>query len=126
MSSEIVYDLEPRTFEFAARVRRWVRTTKKTVTTYDDLKQVIRSSGSVGANYIEAQEAISPKDFALRIKICRKEARESHYWLRLLAENIDEEQPELLLLIQESLELAKIFGSIVKRKLELLANDARA
>ena len=51
---------------------------------YEDAKQVVRSSGSVAANYLEAQEGLSRKDFFYRIKVCRKEARESGLWLRLI------------------------------------------
>ncbi|HLX13466.1 MAG TPA: four helix bundle protein [Bacteroidota bacterium] len=53
-------------------------------------KQVLRSSGSVGANYIEANESLSKKDFLLRIRICRKEVKESRYWLQLLLETNSE------------------------------------
>ena len=56
----------------------------KNITNTEDGKQLIRANGSVGANYIEANEALSRKDFVLRIKLCRKEAKESRYWLRLI------------------------------------------
>lgn len=63
----------------------------------EDSKQLIRSSGSVGANYIEANEALSKKDFRMRIKISRKEAKGSRYWLRLVdidgSEDLAEERP---------------------------------
>lgn len=77
--------------------------------------QLIRSSGSVGANYIEAQEALSKKDFGMRVKICRKEAKESHYWLSLLSELPDTLLPEQRALTQEALELTKIFSAIVEK-----------
>lgn len=68
----------------------------------------------MGANYIEANKALSKKDFILRIKICRKEAKESRYWLRLLeaAEKVGSERD---LLIQEAQELMNIFGAIVRK-----------
>ena len=78
------YDLEERTLKFAKRVRSFVKKLKKTITNTEDGKQLIRASGSVGANYIEANEALSKKDFVMRIKICRKEAKESGYWLKLI------------------------------------------
>ena len=78
------FDLEERTFQFAKRTRAFVRTLAKTIGNVEDARQGIRSSGSVGANYIEANEALSKKDLLLRIKICRKEAKESRYWLRLI------------------------------------------
>jgi four helix bundle protein len=71
------YDLEDRTFIFAKDVRAFVKKIPKTVANIEDTKQVVRASGSVGANYIEANESLSKKDFVVRIKICRKEAKES-------------------------------------------------
>ncbi|PKL46683.1 MAG: hypothetical protein CVV39_06900 [Planctomycetes bacterium HGW-Planctomycetes-1] len=73
-------------------------------------------SGSIGANYIEANEALSKKDFVMRIKICRKEAKESRYWLKLV--NIDgkkELEKERNILENEACELTHIFGSIVTK-----------
>ena len=76
-------------------------------------KQVIRAAGSVGANYIEANEALSKKDFIMRIKICRKEAKESAYWQRLIVETNDEKHvQDGMLLHDEAVELKKIFSSI--------------
>jgi four helix bundle protein len=77
-------DLVKRTFDFAANVRRFVDEVPRGVSNYEDSKQVVRSSGSVAANYLEAQEGLSRKDFFYRIKVCRKEARETGLWLRLL------------------------------------------
>ncbi len=79
------------------------------------LKQIIRSSGSVGANYIEANEALSKKDFAMRVKICRKEAKESRYWLRLIEVRTEDAERKRQSLINEATELMKIFGSIVEK-----------
>ena len=111
-----VYDLVERTFQFAKAVRLFVKTLPKTTANFEDGKQVIKASGSVGANYREANEALSKKDFVMRIKICRKEAKESAYWLRLIHEtndlnNADEAQS----LIQEANELKKIFSSILEK-----------
>ena len=78
------YDLEDRTLTFAKAVRTLVKKIPRTISNIEDGKQLVRSSGSVGANYIEANEALSKKDFRMRIKICRKEAKESRYWLRLI------------------------------------------
>jgi len=110
-----IYDLEERTFQFAKNVRIWVKSLPKTISNIEDVKQLVRASGSVGANYIEANESLSKKDFVFRIKICRKESKESGYWLRLILEtneNIQEEKTGKLLL-QESIELKKIFSSMV-------------
>ena len=78
------YDLEERTEEFARKVRVVVRKFPKTLANNEDCKQLVRASGSVGANYIEANDALSKKDFVMRIKISRKEAKETGCWLRLV------------------------------------------
>jgi len=110
------YDLEERTFIFAKDVRKFVKTLPKTQANFEDGKQVIKASGSVGANYREANEALSKKDFAMRIKISRKEAKESEYWLKLIHETNDlQNADEAKRLIQEANELKKIFSSIVEK-----------
>ncbi len=81
------YDLEERTLMFAKDVILFVKRLSMTITNIELIKQIVRSSGSVGANYIEANEALSKKDFIMRIKICRKEAKESRYWLKLIEVN---------------------------------------
>jgi four helix bundle protein len=77
-------DLVDMTFRFATEARRFVNRLPKVLSNYEDSRQLIRSSGSVAANYIESQEGLSRKDFFYRIKVCRKEARESGLWLRLV------------------------------------------
>lgn len=108
------YDLEERTYQFASDCRELVSIIPKTISNIEDGKQLIRSSGSVAANYIEANESLSKKDFTMRIKICRKEAKESHLWLRLIrvSESSNNKQKQL---IQEARELTKIFGSILEK-----------
>ena len=107
------YDLEERTLKFAINVRGFVSQLAKNIISVEDIKQLVRSSGSVGANYIEANEALSKKDFAMRIKICRKEAKESRYWLNLISSEgeMDGRRKDL---IQESTELMNIFGAILR------------
>lgn len=110
------YDLEQRTLEFAKNVRLFIKKLPKINANIEDGRQIIRSSGSVGANYIEANESLSKKDFAMRIKICRKEAKESEYWLRLLdCSNNNLLEGDRVELIGEAVELRKIFGSIVEK-----------
>ena len=109
------YDLEERTFQFAKEVRLFIKTLDKTIANIEDGKQVIRSSGSVGANYIEANESLSKKDFVMRVKICRKEAKESRYWLKLTEVNSEDAEKQRQLLIQEATELMKIFGAILEK-----------
>jgi four helix bundle protein len=110
------YDLEERTLTFANSVRNFVKKLNKTVANIEDGKQLVRASGSVGANYIEANEALSKKDFVMRIKICRKEAKESRYWLRLVDTGGNSElEQERDALASEAGELTHIFGSIVTK-----------
>ncbi|MEK7377220.1 MAG: four helix bundle protein [Candidatus Margulisiibacteriota bacterium] len=108
------YDLEERTLSFAINVSKFTLLLQKTIANVEYIKQLIRSSSSVGANYIEANEAFSKRDFIFRAKICRKEAKESTYWLKLLHINPDRETDRIAL-IRESIELTKIFGAIVSK-----------
>ena len=109
------YDLEERTLRFAKEVLKFVGILPKTMANIEIMKQIIRSSGSVGANYIAANEALSKKDFAMRIKICRKEAKESRYWLKLIEVRKEDAEKRRQSLINEATELMKIFGSIVEK-----------
>lgn len=106
------YNLESRTLEFAKNVRIFTKKIRKTINNIDDIKQVIRSSGSVGANYIEANDSLSKKDLIMRLKISKKEAKETTYWLNIL-----DIEPDLFkerdLLIKESREIMNILGSIL-------------
>ena len=108
------YDLEDRTLRFVKDVRILNSKIPKNVVSIEDCKQLTRSSGSMGANYIEANESLSKKDFILRIKICRKESKETIYWLRLIS-NTASENKELVRLISEATELMKIFSAILKK-----------
>lgn len=109
------YDLEDRTLQFAKDVIQFVKVVPKTMANMEITRQVVRSSGSVGANYIEANESLGKKDFAMRVRICRKEEKESRYWLCLveLNENAAEERRQSL--ISEATELMKIFGAILEK-----------
>lgn len=109
-------DLGERTFQFAKQINGFCKKLPRTISNVEYVKQVIRSSGSVGANYIEANESFSKKDFVLRVKICRKEAKESAYWLRLLIETNEQQfEDEGNTLTNEANELKKIFSSIVDK-----------
>ena len=110
------FNLEERTYQFAKRVRIFLKKIPRTISNIEDGKQLARSSGSVGANYIEANESLSKKDFKMRVKISKKEAKESRYWLRLIdTRNSKETNKERDNLINESTELMKIFGSILEK-----------
>lgn len=104
-------DLVERTFRFAQRVRKLVNALPRTIANIEDAKQLVRASGSVAANYLESQEGLSRKDFFYRIKVCRKEARESGLWLRLL-EVIAPSEDERNALIREAEELTRILSAI--------------
>jgi len=106
------YDLEERTLAFAREVIRLVNQLPRTRANEELSRQVIRSAGSVGANYIEANESLGKKDFVLRLRIARKEAKETRYWLQLL-EYPESLNGELAHLIQESTELLKILSAII-------------
>src|SRR3989344_7083784 len=107
------YDLEDRTFKFAQDVRSFIKKIRRTLSNIKDCDQLARSSGSVPANYIEANESLSKKDFLMRIKICRKESKESILWLRLI--DIDDKSldRDRRTLAEEATQLMKIFSSIV-------------
>ena len=107
---------EERTFQFAKNVRIFVKKLPKTIANAEDGKQIIKASGSTGANYIEGNESLSKKDFVFRIKICRKESKESAYFLKLIKEtNAEEYEDEATILFNEANELKKIFPSIIEK-----------
>lgn len=107
------YDLEERTFLFAKECRNYIRMLSNTTSDIEDGKQLIRSSGSVGANYIEANEKLGDKDLIFRLKISRKEAKESKYWLRLLHELNPDQRTMSDSLLFEIEELRKILSAII-------------
>lgn len=110
------YDLENRCFLFAKRIRAFLKNVPFSLSNREDSIQLIRSSGSVGANYLESNEGVSRKDFLYRVKVCRKEAKESTYWLNLIdIEGKIELEPEQKSLFHASIELQKIFLSIIKK-----------
>jgi len=113
------YDLEERTYAFALEVRMFLRNTKWDPVSWPDIKQLLRSSGSVAANYVESVESISDADSLYRLRVTKKEARESGLWLRLLNDcnPIDDNTHQALhVLISETEELVKIFASIIRKK----------
>ena len=110
------YDLEERTLQFAKSVRVFVKQLPKSIASFEDEKQLIRSSGSIGANYIEANESLSKKDFLMRIKIARKEAKESIFWLKLLETSGDSHLEEnCRKILSEARELMMILGAILRK-----------
>jgi four helix bundle protein len=113
-------DLEERTLKFASAIVGFIDKVPRSIDNNEIAKQLMRSAGSIGANYIEANESLGKKDFLLRLRICRKEAKETVYWLKLIrVMEIERENHDKLL--QEASELTKIFSSIVT-KLQSLEN----
>lgn len=106
------YDLEERTAKFSEKIIDLCRKAPKNVITVPIIDQLIRAATSVGANYCEANGASSKKDFTNKIFICKKEAKESAYWLRMLARAVLELQQECRENWKEAHELVLIFGSI--------------
>lgn len=116
MAEKKQYDLEDRTFEFAKRVRVFIKELPISIANTEDSRQLVKASGSVGANYIEANESLGKKDFRMRIKISRKETKESRFWLRLVDTKEDARlESERTWLINESTELMNIFGAILQK-----------
>ena len=108
------YDLEKRTLVFAKKARSFARMFPKDFVAYEDLKQLVRASGSVGANYIEANNALSKKDFQMRIKISKKEAKDCGFWLQLLEAANEQAEKLRIELEKESEELTYIFAAILR------------
>jgi four helix bundle protein len=113
-----MYDLEGRTEKLAIEVRNFIKILPKTISNLEDAKQLVRSSGSIGANYIEANESLSRKDFAMRIKISRKEAKESIYWLNIIQKSNNLDEPtnaKCESMIKETSEIRNILSTILKK-----------
>jgi len=118
------WDLEERTYQFARQVRWFLKRLPRTIGNQEDGRQVIRSSGSVGANYIEACESLGKKDHQMRLRIARKEARETRHWLRLLDIGDDKKvEREREQLIQEATELLCILSSILSKSKSSAAKE---
>ena len=108
-------DLEKRTFDFAVNVINFLKEIKNSKVNDVIRYQLAKAATSVGANYEEAQGAFSKEDFKYKTSICLKECKESNYWLRIIKETTECDKQVLESLICESVELKKIFGSIMKK-----------
>lgn len=109
------FDLEDRTLIFSKRIIDLVKVLPKDIVNLELIPQIVRSATSVGANYREANDALGKKDFFMRIKICRKEAKETKYWLDLIEYNNPQFKLTIEQLISECEELIKIFSTIVSK-----------
>jgi four helix bundle protein len=116
VSGEKKYDLEERTEKFSLRTRDLCRQLKQDIINREYISQLVRSAGSVAANYIEANDKVGDKDLRFRIKICKKEAKECRLWLKhLLVNEVKEHEDERQMLLIESEELMKIFAAILRK-----------
>lgn len=108
------FDLEDRTLEFGKKIIRFCKKVPVNPTTKPLITQLIRAGTSVGANYREANEALSKKDFVHRIRISRKESKESRFWLSLIVEAWPQGKKDADPLLKEAKEFILIFSKIVK------------
>lgn len=109
------FDLEERTAKFGEMIILFVNKVPRNDVTRPIISQLIRSATSIGANYCEANEAASKKDFRNKISICKKEANETKHWLRMLATAAPEQAVECRKLWKEAHELVLIFAKIIRK-----------
>jgi len=110
------YDLEERTAKFGEEVIKFVKKIPLNDITRPIIRQLIRAATSIGANYCEADSAHSKKDFNHKIALCKKESRETMYWLRMISQAASETRDDAARLWQEAKELNLIFSAIIKKK----------
>lgn len=108
------FDLEERTAVFSTKILDFCRTITVNYLTENQIKQLIKSATSIGANYMEANGSDSKRDFKSKISICKKEAKETTYWLKLLINLFPNNKNELKILWTEAQELLLIFSAIIK------------
>ncbi len=109
------YDLEERTARFGEAVIGFAKGLPRNVVTRPLISQLVRSGTSVGANYCEADDSVSKKDFRHKIGICRKEARETKHWIRMIVAAESTTKPQAKALWQEAKELHLIFAAIFRK-----------
>lgn len=110
-----VYDLEERTAKYGEAVLDLCLVITETAMTRPLISQLVRSATSIGANYCEADDAESPKDFRHKIALCRKESRETKYWCRMMAKAVHTQKPTIRHLWKEAHELNLIFSTIFRK-----------
>ncbi|MBU0647309.1 MAG: four helix bundle protein [Patescibacteria group bacterium] len=108
------YDLEERTAKFGEKIIKFCQTIKIDDIIKPLINQIIKSSTSIGANYMEANQGCSKKDFKNKIRICQKEANETKHWLRMIATALLDKKDECRELWKEAHELTLIFAKISK------------
>lgn len=116
---EKIYDLLERTEKFSLRVRDFCLKLKKDIINREYIVQLVRAAGSVAGNYIEANENLGEADLRFRIKICRKESKETRLWLKhVLTYEVENHEKERAELLQEAFELEHIFGAILRKLIQ--------
>ncbi|MBI4834952.1 MAG: four helix bundle protein [Planctomycetes bacterium] len=123
--SSIENDLSDRTYKFALSVIELVRKLPREMAAQEIGRQLLRSATSIAANYEEATVAFSKEDFTYKLSISFKEAKETNLWLRLLKDSELNKSEDIDKLIQESLEIKKIFGKSVKTSKQNLKKNAK-
>jgi four helix bundle protein len=111
-----VYELEERTARFGEAVIAFAKQLSQSPVMLPLISQIVRSATSVGANYCEADDAESKRDFRHKIGLCRKESRETKHWLLMIAAAEPATKQEARVLWQEAKELNLIFGAILRSK----------
>jgi four helix bundle protein len=106
------YDLEERTAKFGEAIVHFAKTIPTGPVTLPLISQVVRSGTSIGANYCEADESGTKKEFRHKISICKKEARETKHWLRMLVAAVPDLKPSAVPLWKEAKELHLIFAAV--------------
>ncbi len=109
------YDLEKRTSKFGEEIITFVKTVPKDVITRPLITQLIKAGTSIGANYCEANDAESKKDFCHKLGITRKESKETCFWLQMIAKACPESKQQGRILWKEAKELNLIFSSIIRK-----------
>ena len=115
MSKQLEYDLEQRTGEFGEAIIAFAKKVPINEVTRSLVDQLVRSGTSVGANYCEADDASTKKEFRHKIGYCRKESRETKHWLRMIAKAEPEFREDAAPLWQEAKELHLIFAAILRK-----------
>ena len=110
------YDLEERTAKFGEAIIEFCQSLTETSVTRPLISQIVRSGTSVGANYCEADDAVSRKEFMLKIGTCKKESKETRFWLRMIAKAVPGSRSKARPLWKEATELLLIFAAIYRKK----------
>jgi len=117
--------ISDQTQAFAKDVRTFIAKTPRTIASLSDCRNLIRSSGDIGSNYIKANAAQSTRSFVTQMRICRRDARQSQFWLRLLDAKLEINSETMRKkLLNEAYELDRIFSTIIAKTLEKVASES--